>query len=82
MDDPALVIAGSHKQQIEAVDVLVCWYLVMGIPLSWSKGHFSNASEKHEWIGVQLQVREPGVATMTLPIGICYQPLGSGEESL
>ena len=67
VDDPALVVAGNRKQQMEAIDLLVCWYLVLGIPLSWSKGHYSEASAKHEWIGVQFQVREKGVTTMSLP---------------
>ena len=35
VDDPAVTLLGDETQQQEAIDVLVLWWLVLGIPLSW-----------------------------------------------
>ena len=67
VDDPALVLEGNLEQQHEALDVFVLWLLVLGIPLSWSKGSFSQASERHTWIGVDFHVPSPGLAVLTVP---------------
>ena len=50
-----------------AIDVLVVWFLILGIPLSWQKGFYSGAEQAHTWIGVQFKVKEPGIATLSLP---------------
>ena len=66
VDDPALVVVGSPVEQQRAIDLLVTWFLVLGIPLSWKKGFFSAASKPHTWIGVTFQVKEKGIATLSL----------------
>ena len=67
VDDPALVLQGTLEQQHEALDMFVLWLLVLGIPLSWSKGSFSQAADRHTWIGVEFHVAAPGVAVLTVP---------------
>ena len=67
VDDPVLTVTGSLDQQHAAIDVLTLWWLCLGIPLSWSKGSFSNAREAHQWIGVTFISRSPGTATLSLP---------------
>ena len=67
VDDPPLVLDGSLEQQHEALDVFVLWLLVLGIPLSWSKGSFSQARDRHTWIGVDFHVPSPGLAVLTVP---------------
>ena len=66
VDDPAVVLAGSDQEQREAIDVLVLWWLLLGIPLSWRKGWYGSASAGHTWIGVRFQARD-GVARLSLP---------------
>ena len=67
VDDPAVVVSGSVAEQRAAIDLLVTWFLVLGIPLSWKKGYFVPADQAHVWIGVSFVVREQGVATLSLP---------------
>ena len=67
VDDPILTVTGSIHQQHAAIDLLVLWWLCLGIPLSWSKGFFGDASRPHDWIGVTFVSRAPGTATVTLP---------------
>ena len=57
VDDPAIVLCGDHQQQIEAIDVLIVWWLLLGIPLSWKKGFFGPAEQGHTWIGVHFKAR-------------------------
>ena len=66
VDDPAVTLLGTASQQQEAIDILVLWWLVLGIPLSWKKGSFTPASQKHTWIGVDFIVRESH-AVLSLP---------------
>ena len=66
VDDPALVVVGTLEEQHRAIDLLVSWFLVLGIPLSWKKGFFCSAAVPHTWIGVTFQVREKGIATLSL----------------
>ena len=47
VDDPAVTLLGTASQQQEAIDVLVLWWLVLGIPLYWKKGSFTPVSQKH-----------------------------------
>ena len=66
VDDPALTVAGSPTEQHRTIDVFVLWLLVLGIPLSWSKGVYADKLH-HTWIGVTFASREPGTCTMTVP---------------
>ena len=67
VDDPAVTLEGSIDQQVAAVDLLVLWWLVLGIPLAWDKGEFGSGRTSHDWIGVQFRSNAPGTATMTVP---------------
>ena len=71
VDDPAVTLAGTTEQQMLAIDLLVCWFLVLGIPLSWRKGMYAGQGAIHDWIGVSFEVEEKGVATLTLPKEFC-----------
>ena len=66
VDDPAVVLSGDLFQQKEAIDVLVLWWLVLGIPLSWAKGSFQPADVPHTWIGVRFMLRQ-NFTIMSLP---------------
>ena len=67
VDDPTLTLAGDHKQQRRAIDVFTLWLLVLGIPLSWSKGSFVDNKLGHSWVGVEFRCRAPGTCTMMVP---------------
>ena len=67
VDDPAVTLAGSYEARARAADLLLLWWLVLGIPMSWAKGQFSSAKRGHTWIGVVFKLLRPGVARMTLP---------------
>ena len=67
VDDPVLTVVGDPDQQHCAVDLLVLWWLCLGIPLSWSKGSFVDARTPHNWIGVTFISRSPGSATLSFP---------------
>ena len=66
VDDPALTLRGSMAQQQVAIDIVLLWWLCLGIPLAWSKGSFMNGREAHEWIGVRFWSPEPGAATLSV----------------
>ena len=67
VDDPVVTLAGPRLAQGRSVDLLLTWWLVLGIPLSWEKGVMANAYSKHTWIGVEFRVLQPGCARMTVP---------------
>ena len=66
VDDPALTLRGTPAQQQTAVDIVLLWWLCLGIPLAWPKGSFMNGREAHEWIGVRFWSPVPGAATMSV----------------
>ena len=49
VDDPVLTLAGTGEQCSTAVDMVLLWWLVLGIPLAWAKGSYHG--EEHRWIG-------------------------------
>jgi len=49
VDDPVSTFAGTSSSCSEALDLLACWWLALGLPLAWAKGTFSTGS--HQWIG-------------------------------
>ena len=62
-----MTLRGTPAQQRLAVDILVLWWLVLGIPLAWEKGSFVDGRAEHDWIGVRFSSPSPGLATMTIP---------------
>ena len=67
VDDPAITARGSADEIQLAFDLVLLWWLVLGIPLAWSKGATTRSTEKHVWIGVTYEITEPGVVLMSLP---------------
>ena len=66
VDDPAITARG-HLEDIQlAFDLVLLWWLVLGIPLAWAKGATSAGTDKHVWIGITYQVIKPGVVLMSL----------------
>ena len=56
VDDPAITVAGSPEVVMGALDVVLLWWLVLGLPLAWKKGALYKDSDTHIWIGVNYQV--------------------------
>ena len=52
VDDPALVAWGTLGQRSLSFSLVVLWWMVLGIPLSWTKGAVYAAQQIHRWIGV------------------------------
>ena len=67
VDDPILSVSGSEQAVDKAIDSVILWWLVLGVPLSWKKGMLVDAKSKHTWIGVDFMLRDGGVSAMTLP---------------
>ena len=65
VDDPVLTVAGSVEETEAAVDLVILWWLMLGLPLAWVKGVLSEGP--HVWIGAVFTLREPGYATVELP---------------
>ena len=38
VDDPALVFMGKKAHRNEAMDLILLWWLALGIPLAWKRG--------------------------------------------
>ena len=68
VDDPAVTARGSPEEVQLAFDLILCWWMALGIPLAWKKGSVVRGSEPHEWIGVSYEIPKPGRATMKLPV--------------
>ena len=43
VDDPAVAIAGTTSEREASVDVLLLWWLCLGLPLAWNKGKLVTA---------------------------------------
>ena len=67
VDDPVLSVSGSDQAVNKAIDSVILWWLVLGVPLSWKKGILVEAEQKHTWIGVDFVLRKGGLSAMTLP---------------
>ena len=67
VDDPVVTLAGGRDQVDEALDVILSWWLLLGVPLSWGKGARYQATERHVYIGVEYEMVEQGKAHMRLP---------------
>ena len=44
VDDPALSVRGTWDQAAVSFDLVIAWWLALGIPLSWKKGLFTAAT--------------------------------------
>ena len=66
VDDPALTLRGSVVQQHLAIDVVLLWWMCLGIPLAWSKGAYMDGRTPHEWIGVKFWSSAAASATMSI----------------
>jgi len=55
VDDPILTAVGSAAARQSAFDLVIAWWLVLGIPLAWKKGSVSSGS--HRWIGADFRFR-------------------------
>ena len=66
VDDPIVSVRASEVQAKSTLDLVVLWWLVLGIPLSWKKGFLSSGSEPHRWIGIDYTLTAEG-ALMRLP---------------
>ena len=49
VDDPTFTTMGSAAERGLAVDLLLLWWLALGLPLAWAKGTWSRGA--HRWIG-------------------------------
>jgi hypothetical protein len=66
VDDPALSVRGSWDQAAVTFDIVIAWWLALGIPLSWKKGAVYSGDKPHRWIGIDYSVVKGG-ACLRLP---------------
>ena len=80
VDDPVLTVRGTELARRRAIDLVILFWLVLGIPLSWKKGQLYKVDEEHRWIGIVYSVCQDG-ALMRLPrdyveeLRVLLQPL-------
>ena len=67
VDDPAITVGGATADIHKKIDLLLLWWLVLGIPLAWKKGSLHFDQEPHEWIGVRYSWCTNGDVKMELP---------------
>ena len=67
VDDPAICVSGTSAERSAALDVVLMWWMTLGIPLAWKKGAVVEGRAPHDWIGVTYQLQRPGLVTMKLP---------------
>ena len=67
VDDPAITSWGERYRRAVTFSMVVLFWLVLGIPLSWKKGALHAGTSPHTWIGVVYSSPSPGVARMWLP---------------
>ena len=72
VDDPAVSLAGSLSDNLAAADLIITWWLLLGIPLAWKKGVFTSGAplQTHRWIGADFNHRKENgenVAVIMLP---------------
>ena len=54
VDDPVLTVLGTTEQREIAFDVVLLWWLVLGLPLAWAKGTVTENA--HRWIGADFDL--------------------------
>jgi hypothetical protein len=67
VDDPVWTHAGTPAQNKRTTDLLLTWWLVLGLPLAWKKGTWVPEAAKHAWIGVEFTPSSPGRCIMACP---------------
>jgi len=55
VDDPCASFLGSSASAAAAADLIIGFWLVLGLPMAWKKGSFT--AEPHTWIGGLFSVR-------------------------
>lgn len=63
VDDP---IMGDEAEATQTLDLVLLWWLILGIPLAWGKGTVVYGNDASTWIGVECQLRGTA-AVMSLP---------------
>ena len=66
VDDPALTLRGTPDQIQVAMDVVMMFWLALGVPLAWKKGETFAQHEPHRWIGI-VYASVPEGALLRLP---------------
>ena len=66
VDDPAVAVIGDLAQANLSFDLIIMWWLALGIPLSWKKGESFDGATPHRWIGIMYHIVDEG-AIMRLP---------------
>ena len=67
MDDPAVCARGPREEVLKCFDLLLLWWLVLGLPLAWKKGAVHFGCVAHQWIGVVFSPTEGADVIMELP---------------
>ena len=57
------VPAKAHR----ALDAVLIWWLIIGLPLVWAKGKVYKELDEHVWIGVHYKLRTDGIVDMSVP---------------
>jgi len=66
VDDPIAATMGSEAERALAADLIIWWWLVLGVDLAWTKGLWSTGV--HRWIGADFRwIRAPDDTTRDLP---------------
>jgi len=58
VDDPIGSFLGSRESTSRAADLVIAFWLILGLPLAWKKGTWTAA--EHTWIGGLFSVRPVG----------------------
>ena len=66
VDDPVLTVRGNALERRRALDLVMLFWLILGVPLSWKKGKLFKMDEAHTWIGIVYSITDQG-SIMRLP---------------
>lgn len=55
VDDPLVVARGSEQQLANIFNIVLLWWLVLGLKVAWHKG---TIGQKVEWIGAKLETND------------------------
>ena len=66
VDDPVVTVKGIEAKAHETLDLVILWWMTLGLPLSWKKGSLARGGVVHRWIGIDFSLSEGG-AIMRLP---------------